>query len=378
MLNHRKFTDAYLDQHTVTHIAKPHKPTLQTKPGKECVCPTAPLTDLWATENNNEGISAHQPSIMTSEQYRIADLFLKIIADNGGQINTDQYAPKLSQDGAIHKDFFIVRHQLINFEIIKFVPNSEEYRIMFSTNGRVAQTVGLKMFLEADTVISEYLDNKKSAITWPQICLELDISRDSKDFVLQKIVDSKKFILTEISRDRITIQNNKNTIPSKTATLKAKIEINANNLHMGDNESGQKKTKKNTNENSSFVNVDRIKELRSLEQNKFDFCKLIAYCEEANICYQNECYLSVAMLTRAIIDHIPPVFDMTNFQNVYGQYGSKSFKEQMTHLDKSLRKIADSFLHSHVRNKEILPNNTQVNFSQALDVLLSEICRKMK
>jgi hypothetical protein len=143
-------------------------------------------------------------------------------------------------------------------------------------------------------------------------------------------------------------------------------------------DSSQKKKKKTTTDNSTFVNPDRIEELRSLEQDKFDFCKLIAYCEEVNICYANECYLSVAMLTRAIIDHVPPVFDTTNFQNVYGQYGSKSFKEQMTHLDKSLRKIADSYLHSHVRNKETLPNNTQVNFSQDLDVLLSEICRKMK
>jgi hypothetical protein len=138
-----------------------------------------------------------------------------------------------------------------------------------------------------------------------------------------------------------------------------------------------KKEKKNPN-NSVFVNLDRIDELRSIENSKFDFSKLIAYCLELNHCYHNECYFAVAMLTRAIIDHIPPIFNATDFQNVYGQNGTKSFKEHMTHLDKSSRKIADSYLHSQIRNKESLPNQTQVNFSQDIDVLLAEICRQTK
>lgn len=84
------------------------------------------------------------------------------------------------------------------------------------------------------------------------------------------------------------------------------------------------------------------------------------------------------MLIRAIIDHVPPIFGATNFQNVYSQNGTKSFKQHMEHLDKSSRKIADSYLHGHIRNKESLPNNTQVNFSQDIDVLLAEICRILK
>lgn len=138
------------------------------------------------------------------------------------------------------------------------------------------------------------------------------------------------------------------------------------------------KTSKKMSDHVEFVNSERIEELKNLPNINFDFSKLIAYCEEINKCYQNDCYLAVAMLTRAIIDHIPPVFNVKDFQNVYGQNGSKSFKENMTHLDKSLRKIADSYLHNHIRNKESLPNSTQVNFSQDLDVLLAEICRQIK
>lgn len=138
-----------------------------------------------------------------------------------------------------------------------------------------------------------------------------------------------------------------------------------------------KKEKKKSNK-FEFVNSERIEELKTITSTKFDFSKLIAYCEEINHCYQNECYLAVAMLTRAIIDHIPPIFNVNDFQNVYGQNGTKSFKEHMIHLDKSSRKIADSYLHSHIRNKESLPNHTQVNFSQDIDVLLAEICRISK
>ena len=50
----------------------------------------------------------------------------------------------------------------------------------------------------------------------------------------------------------------------------------------------------------------------------------------------------------------------------------------MGHLDKALRKIADSYLHLPIRRKEILPNQNQVNFSADLDVLLAEIVRQLK
>lgn len=142
-----------------------------------------------------------------------------------------------------------------------------------------------------------------------------------------------------------------------------------------------KKTETNTktkSNNIEFINSERINQLKGIKNNNFDFCKLIKYCDEINFCYQNECYLAVAMLTRAKIDHIPPIFNVKNFTNVYGQNGTQSFKDNMSHLDKSLRKIADSYLHTHIRNKEILPNITQVNFSQNIDVLLEEICRKLK
>ncbi|MDD4910507.1 MAG: hypothetical protein PHR44_07530 [Candidatus Omnitrophica bacterium] len=128
-----------------------------------------------------------------------------------------------------------------------------------------------------------------------------------------------------------------------------------------------------------FVNEDRIKELQSINSKEFDLSKLIKFCEELNMAFENEAYFSVILLTRAIIDHVPPLLNVKNFTEVANNYnGTKSFKESMLHLENSSRKIADSCLHSQVRKREVLPTVTQVDFSNDLDVLLSEVCRILK
>lgn len=124
-----------------------------------------------------------------------------------------------------------------------------------------------------------------------------------------------------------------------------------------------------------YVDEERLTQLRIIRSPEFDLSRLIRLCEELNICFTHECYHAIPMLIRAIIDHVPTIFGEKTFEQVISQHGTKSFKEQMDHLDKSLRKIADSYLHSHVRRKESLPNKTQVNFAASLDVLLAEIVR---
>ena len=113
-----------------------------------------------------------------------------------------------------------------------------------------------------------------------------------------------------------------------------------------------------------------------MSSDKYDLCKLIRLCEELNSSYLHKSYFAVAMLTRAIIDHIPLIFNCNNFPEVANNYQcDKSFKKSMQNLQNSLRNISDGILHSHIRNKESLPNETQVNFYSDLDLLLSEIAR---
>lgn len=130
---------------------------------------------------------------------------------------------------------------------------------------------------------------------------------------------------------------------------------------------------------SNYVDSSRIVEIKKIKSNKFDLSRLIKLCDELNSSFENKCYFSVAMLVRSILDHVPPIFDSSSFAEVSNNcQGTRSFKSQMQHLEISSRKIADSYLHTQIRDRESLPNSTQVDFSNDLDVLLGEIYRLLK
>lgn len=121
----------------------------------------------------------------------------------------------------------------------------------------------------------------------------------------------------------------------------------------------------------------RLAELRALSSSEFDFKKLIRLCEEINTAYSEDCYFATAMLTRGLLDHVPPIFGKSSFGEVANNYsgGGRSFRETMHDLENSARKIADAHLHMPIRRSETLPVAQQVNFAAQLDVLLSEIVR---
>lgn len=125
-----------------------------------------------------------------------------------------------------------------------------------------------------------------------------------------------------------------------------------------------------------FVDEVRIAELKTANTVRFDPRKIIAICEELNICYRSQCYYAVAALTRALLDHVPPVFGCSTFAEVANNYaGCKSFKDCMQHLENAARRIGDMHLHTRIRAKESLPTRTQVNFAPEVDMLLAEVVR---
>ncbi len=128
------------------------------------------------------------------------------------------------------------------------------------------------------------------------------------------------------------------------------------------------------NQENIFINEHRLQELRAIKAKNLDFTRLLKMCEELNDNFSRHNYISTIYLIRAIIDHVPPIFCLKNFSEVANQ-SQKSIKESLLHLENSSRKIADTYLHIPIRRKEILPNITQVDFSQSLDVLLGEIVR---
>jgi hypothetical protein len=131
---------------------------------------------------------------------------------------------------------------------------------------------------------------------------------------------------------------------------------------------------------SPYVGFERILELRSLPKDQWDFAKLVQLCIELNdVSASEKTNYATAMLVRAIVDHVPPLFGMKNFSQVADNYGgTSSFKGSMQHLNRSMRNIADGILHEQIRSKESLPSPQQVDFRQDLDRLLGEIVRISK
>jgi len=165
----------------------------------------------------------------------------------------------------------------------------------------------------------------------------------------------------------------------------AKMGKNVTYEKIGDSAYGEEanlKQKQYRRTRLDFISKARINELKSIKSNHFDLTRLIKLCNEINDNYQLENYMSVAMIARTILDHIPPIFKLDTFDQVANNYGTidtnKSFKRIMHHLNNSLRSIADKFLHQKIRESETLPTENQVNFSQDLDVLLEEVVRILK
>jgi len=127
----------------------------------------------------------------------------------------------------------------------------------------------------------------------------------------------------------------------------------------------------------TLIADSRLTEMRKLVSARFDFKKLIRLCEELNTAYSEGCYFATAMLTRGLLDHVPPLFGYNTFSEVANNYsgGGKSFKEVMQHLENAARKVADAHLHMPIRKSETLPTAQQINFGSQLDVLLAEIVR---
>jgi hypothetical protein len=128
-----------------------------------------------------------------------------------------------------------------------------------------------------------------------------------------------------------------------------------------------------------YVAEERISELAEIECKNFDTSKLIRLLREINTAYNNDCHLTIGILVRAALDHVPPIFGCATFSDVANNYkGTKSFKSAMRRLDESLRNLADSYLHVQIRRIESLPTINQVDFRAEVDALLSEVSRVLQ
>lgn len=142
------------------------------------------------------------------------------------------------------------------------------------------------------------------------------------------------------------------------------------------NDYGWKSSKEIKFQIKHFISIERIGQLKDISDKEFDFKKLIRLCEELNSAYSLDNFYTIGILSRSIIDHVSPIFGFKTFNELSNNYsGTKSFMDSMINLNLLLRKISDSYLHTSIRQSEILPTFNQVDFRSPLDLLLAEIIR---
>jgi len=134
---------------------------------------------------------------------------------------------------------------------------------------------------------------------------------------------------------------------------------------------------------ASLIDPERIEELRRLIGCKPDPRRLVRICEEINIAFDNDCWMSAGLLTRTLINHVPPVFEQPNFEAVANNYGGdpkkqRTFRDNAKKLQEVAKNIGDLIAHEQMRPVESLPARTQVDFSNELDVLLQEVARLLR
>lgn len=181
--------------------------------------------------------------------------------------------------------------------------------------------------------------------------------------------------------ENLLYSSGQNTYYPETALLELGNDVTSK--FIGNMEFGEQRDDiKVRQQNGEYVNEERLAELRNSKYDKFDLTWLIKLCEELNDNFKYGNYLTVAMISRTILNHIPPIFGKNKFEEVVNNYGApkenKSFKLNMKRLFESLKNIADRILHGEIRVKETLPNAIQVDFRQDFDVLLGEIVRILK
>jgi hypothetical protein len=125
--------------------------------------------------------------------------------------------------------------------------------------------------------------------------------------------------------------------------------------------------------NAAFLDSSVLTILRTTTSQNFDLLKLVRFCEELNDAYGRGNYLSCALLIRAIMNHVPPLFGCRTFAEVTAQSG-KSLKAVFERLEDSARPIADLHTHALIRAKELLPTKHQVEpYKASFELLIQEV-----
>jgi len=125
-----------------------------------------------------------------------------------------------------------------------------------------------------------------------------------------------------------------------------------------------------------FVDSTLVARVASFSSPRFNLTKLVRFAVELNENYRRSNYLSCALLIRAIINHVPPIFGGRTFGQVVA--GSGRVKAILGQLEESARDIGDLHTHEIVDGYSSPPTKNQIEpYKPALEVWFKEIERRL-
>ena len=264
------------------------------------------------------------------------------------------------QNGKVKKSRQAVLAEYVKPQLYSYIRNSNPSKWVFETDK--GNQIGINNIQQAITKAANELNIKHQ------------VTAKSFRYAYVKHLETIGFYLLDILDELQMNPRSSFEYYAKLGRTRKKINVSPIDRRIPEESIGLKKAAE-----IFYVSESRINELSEIQDGKFDLTKLLELLREINIASRNQMYLSVAMLVRSVMDHIPPIFGLNTFSELSNNYsGGQSFKKQMGHMHNSLRNIADSFLHMTIRTSEVLPNFNQVDFRADLDVLLGEVVRILK
>lgn len=130
--------------------------------------------------------------------------------------------------------------------------------------------------------------------------------------------------------------------------------------------------------NSAFLNADLLMGLKASPKRKFDAIKLVKMCEELNDAYARGNYITSVLLLRAVMNHVPPIFEVKSFREVVAQSG-RSLKSVLGRLEDEARPIADLHTHMTIRKSEHIPTKNQIEpYKAPFEILIAEVVARLE
>ncbi|MDA3871484.1 MAG: hypothetical protein PF551_03935 [Candidatus Marinimicrobia bacterium] len=231
----------------------------------------------------------------------------------------------------------------------------------------------MSISIEKNKIIDKNLENRllenlTKTVGRTHLRFQQELSTFKKRYNLDPSVDHS-IIMKESSKWS-------NTLIILQNQLKEEIILYNENTEAKDLLDSNYKPKKTTNE--YYIDPQRIQSFKKLKHADFNFNKLINLLEELNINFHHGKYNSLLLLQRALLDHVPPIFNRNNFKDFYNHL-QNSEKKYYKKLDDDLRDLADSIIHKQIDKTKIqTPTLFQVDFRNKIDRLLGDVLSKFE